>query len=355
MLRRLSAGRGHRVHLDELLLILSLGWTDSAPQTSNGFVISDARIWRTEDYSTPHEVLPNVQVWLDKLHDQLEQYSIDFDPEEHNSSWDVLALHAAEVSVPSDLYSPIWPATKAFFRALDGGHSAIYGAQGSDADKVDATDAEAFGWESAMLTDAIARVSVPGFIGQDPGTVAEFAKAGRAVLSDYQENASCGWVVDLRRNWGGNMWGMLLGLQPLLGEGAIGAFVDRHGERQRWLLTPSSASIEDEEVARVGPAGITASDAPVAMLIGRGTVSSGEAIAAAFWGRPSTRFFGAETYGFADSIESFKLPDGAELTLATARFTDRTGRVFGRQIAPDEISDKPQEDAVRWLTETCAE
>jgi peptidase S41-like protein len=34
-----------------------------------------------------------------------------------------------------------------------------------------------------------------------------------------------GWIVDLRDNRGGNMWPMIAGLGPILGEGVLGAFV----------------------------------------------------------------------------------------------------------------------------------
>ena len=35
-----------------------------------------------------------------------------------------------------------------------------------------------------------------------------------------------GWIVDLRGNGGGNMWPMLAGIGPILGEGIAGYFID---------------------------------------------------------------------------------------------------------------------------------
>ena len=43
-----------------------------------------------------------------------------------------------------------------------------------------------------------------------------------------------GWIVDLRHNRGGNMWPMVAGLGPLLGEGRAGAFVDPDGGATWW-------------------------------------------------------------------------------------------------------------------------
>lgn len=38
------------------------------------------------------------------------------------------------------------------------------------------------------------------------------------------EGGACGWVVDLRGNGGGNMWPMLAGIGPLLGDSVVGYF-----------------------------------------------------------------------------------------------------------------------------------
>jgi C-terminal processing protease CtpA/Prc len=41
-----------------------------------------------------------------------------------------------------------------------------------------------------------------------------------------------GWIVDLRGNSGGNMWPMVAGIGPILGEGIIGHFVN---SRDLWV------------------------------------------------------------------------------------------------------------------------
>ena len=49
------------------------------------------------------------------------------------------------------------------------------------------------------------------------------------MIRDMDGDATCGWVVDLRFNTGGNMWPMLAGVGPILGEGSPGRFVDADG------------------------------------------------------------------------------------------------------------------------------
>lgn len=53
-----------------------------------------------------------------------------------------------------------------------------------------------------------------------------------------------GWIVDLRGNGGGNMWPMIAGVGPVLGEGTAGAFVDPDDNVTLWGYA-NGASIAD--------------------------------------------------------------------------------------------------------------
>lgn len=101
---------------------------------------------------------------------------------------------------------------------------------------------------------------------------------------------------------------------------------------------------------------------PVAVLIDRGTASSGEATAIAFEGRPKTRFFGEHTWGVT-AVNEYKLLDGAVLHFAAAVEADRTGKRYTDGIDPDEkIESTPTATiddrdpavaaALRWLSLT---
>lgn len=145
-----------------------------------------------------------------------------------------------------------------------------------------------------------------------------------------------GWVVDLRDNTGGSMWPMLAGLFPLLGEASPGAFVDREGKVFPWKIR--------------GARECDLSQAPVAVLIGPGTASSGEMTAIAFIDRPNTRFFGQSSAGLATGNSPILLPDGARVVLTTTRVQDRSGHIL-EQVKPDETADGEDalEAATRWL------
>ena len=78
-------------------------------------------------------------------------------------------------------------------------------------------------------------------------------------------------------------------------------------------------------------------DAPVAVLTGPLTSSSGEAVALAFRGRAATRSFGYATQGLSTWNDGFELPDGAMLILTVAVMADRDGYDFeGGPIPPEE-------------------
>jgi len=65
------------------------------------------------------------------------------------------------------------------------------------------------------LADALGYIEVPGVVGGGDS----FDRDAVAAIREVDGVATCGWIVDLRRNVGGNMWPMLHALRPILGEG----------------------------------------------------------------------------------------------------------------------------------------
>ncbi|WP_181784218.1 S41 family peptidase [Pseudonocardia pini] len=145
--------------------------------------------------------------------------------------------------------------------------------------------------------------------------------------------------MDLRGNGGGSMWPMLAAVAPLLrGDGEIGAFVDRDGGRIPWTVTKGVVA-GGRSPQLLGGAGRR--EGPVSVLTDGHTASSGEAVAVAFRGLPDVRSYGAATLGLSTGIETAQLPDGLVLSVATSRFADRTGEVYGGPLTPDVPSEDP--------------
>jgi carboxyl-terminal processing protease len=153
-----------------------------------------------------------------------------------------------------------------------------------------------------------------------------------------------GWVIDLRGNGGGNMWPMLAGIGFVLGEGVAGSFVSSDGTVQSdWSYKQGEvlAGTKNMNDFAVGPP-LTLLQLPaVAILIDSGTISSGEAIAVSFEGRPHTRFFGTHTFGLSSANSMLPMPDGASLFIDSSVDADRTHHRYDDGIEPDVTFPEP--------------
>lgn len=185
-------------------------------------------------------------------------------------------------------------------------------------------------------------VVVPGYKGDD----ADNSFAGSITDALGTGSGTCGYLVDLRGNTGGNMGPMIAGLAPLMGEGfsipsiagpgMFDAVMRIQGDQMVGYITPDAA--EGMPMGRL-PRGTPTPElarAPVAVLIDQVTGSSGEAVAVALKGREHTRFFGEKTYGIASANQPVPLSDGVTLHVAIALLKDTAGRTYPEGIVPDE-------------------
>jgi carboxyl-terminal processing protease len=211
------------------------------------------------------------------------------------------------------------------------------------------------------LRDNLAYVQVPGFAGGTPAQQVEFAETVKDVIQANDGPQICGWVVDLRQNTGGNLWPMLAGLGPLLGEGTLAASVYPDGRKTGVWYRDGQAGFGEYTQLRVPSPYRMGAAVPVAVLLGGATASSAEVLAVAFRSRSATRSFGAATRGLSAGNRTFALADGASLVLTVAATSDAAGRVYAGPIDPDEIiagtrapnaggPDPALEAAVAWLT-----
>jgi len=193
------------------------------------------------------------------------------------------------------------------------------------------------GPSAEVLEGRFGYVRVPAFSGGTEDATQDYARQIQTLIARDDQARPCGWLVDLRHNLGGNVWPMLAGVGPLLGEGDAGYFVYPGGERVTWGYAGGASRMAGSRMVQVpDPYTLRPGSPPVAVLTDRGTASSGEVIATAFRGRPGTRSFGERTAGATTANASITLSDGAQLVLATAVFADRIGRTYDSGIVPDE-------------------
>lgn len=214
---------------------------------------------------------------------------------------------------------------------------------------------------SARLYDGrIGYLPIPAYGGSDSATSVAFARQMQRAIARVDAAEACGWVVDLRENTGGNMWPMLAGIGPVLGEGIAGYFVTPDSVRRPWAYRKGATYEDTVPQVTVGlPFYQLKGSAlpPVAVLVSGETGSSGEAIMVSFLARPRTRTFGVSTAGLSTANEAYPLPDGAQIFLTVGVMADRSGRAYGDAIDPDVLlapsdlisSDPTIDAALQWL------
>ena len=206
-----------------------------------------------------------------------------------------------------------------------------------------------------MVDDRYAEVIMYGFGSLNADQDRKYADEMQQNIRELNLKNPCGWIVDLRMNTGGNMWPMLAGLGPILGNGIFGSFINPDGTKEAWSYQNGKAMVGSDVAVQISgqPYRISHPDAPVAVLLGNETASSGEIIALSFIGRSNTRSFGSKTSGLTTANTTFPMSDGAMIFLTTAVDADRTGKVYGQEISPDieTLGDGIPKEALQWLAD----
>src|SRR5438046_771111 len=140
-----------------------------------------------------------------------------------------------------------------------------------------------------------------------------------------------GWIVDVRGNGGGNMWPMVAGVGPVLGEGVAGFFLFPTSTSVSWSYHSGLAISGTSEIARTTTPYVLLARLPprVAVLTDNLVASSGEVVVVSFRGRPNTRSFGTATCGLSTVNTGYRLSDGATLQLTTGTQADRNRTAYG--------------------------
>ncbi|WP_329324602.1 S41 family peptidase [Streptomyces luteogriseus] len=231
---------------------------------------------------------------------------------------------------PADTY----PAIEAAVSSLGDGHSTFYNPKEVKERFGDKQVREPV--EGRALPGRVGYLSLPGVTGSEK-IYQQVVREGRDAVAKANRPNACGWVIDLRRNRGGNMWPMLAVVGPILGDGDVGSFVDADGKKTVWSIEKGSPRLDGKSTGWGASPPVGGGSAPVAVLTSRSTASSGEAVAVAFRGRPDTRSFGEDTTGVPTGNAQHRLSDGAILNLTEVMDADRTGRAYDSPIPPDEV------------------
>ena len=188
----------------------------------------------------------------------------------------------------------------------------------------------------------VARVIVPAYDSTESSASDLRATQLQKVIADLGAANPCGWIIDLRGNTSYDLWSIMAGMGPLLGDVMVGGFRDADGNLVKWFYREGKSGIRDLLGAEHNLASVTGQPyrtkgtAVLAVLIDRKTTNAAGAFAITMRGRPMTRFFG-EQISNTSATERFALSDGANLVLTIGVYVDRAGSEYAEGLTPEEV------------------
>ncbi|MEP6746575.1 MAG: S41 family peptidase [Bacteroidota bacterium] len=212
-----------------------------------------------------------------------------------------------------------------------------------------------------LLDDGVAYITVPWVSTTDSAICTLIADSLQQLISTLDTDGTNGWIIDLRKNTGGNCWPMLAGIGPLLGDGVCGYFVSAR-EKISISYKDGAASQGKYVRCRVSNSNgykMKTSNKPIIVLTGRRTVSSGEIVALAFKGKKQVYLYGEPTAGYTTANATYTLSDNSMLVLTVCMEADRNGKICEGRIMPDETiatenypgsKDSAKSAAMMWIS-----
>jgi len=265
-------------------------------------------------------------------------------------NWVVFQQNLLAKASGTNTIEQAYPAVEFAIVALGDKHTQFYGARPVKGPEIPTAKQPPLYSDEPVPGD-IGYIRIPWVVGS-PEKLDAYIAHVQAHIKERDKSELKGWIVDLRGNMGGNMWPMLVGVGPILGEDTLGYCIDANKTKTAWRYEKGKALADDDIEAETATYYTLKSANPVvAVLTDTLTASSGEAVAVAFKARKHTRSFGAGTCGVSTGRSRFYLSDGSVLLLTTAVFADRRLVRYGQSIAPDE-SLRPAEvvpQAIRWI------
>lgn len=178
-----------------------------------------------------------------------------------------------------------------------------------------------------------------------------------ALIRSLDQNSPCGYVLDLRYNYGGSIFPMVAGLSPLMGNAVItgsqnglaGWGVDYEGSTYRLYSLNGGVGISVNGLSAgdsiainplshaTNPYTLQRPNTPVAILTDTVSASAAEFITLSFrGGSVPFRTFGTGTFGVTTTPYHHQFADSGFLNIAAALMMDRTGHVYGGSLLPDQ-------------------
>lgn len=212
------------------------------------------------------------------------------------------------------------------------------------------------------ITRGMAYINIPTMPVHKQKDIDWYANWVYAAIAKLAAEAPAGWIIDLRLNAGGNIRPMMAGLAMFFNNEIVSYYIDKNG------MANDEASFKNGDFCMNGEVQATIKNkipalgnAKVAVLIGPGTASSGEGVAANFKQRKNTRLFGEVSSGRANSTLGFPFNNDQSYFLISSAFIgDKNKKPLPEFVLPhvtvkannaftDPLSDNVVRAAIDWL------
>ncbi|CAM1371722.1 S41 family peptidase [Tenacibaculum xiamenense] len=193
---------------------------------------------------------------------------------------------------------------------------------------------------SNLIDKSIGYIQIPMILnnmGIDSINIAYTLKI-RDKLCKLEKNNPKGYIIDLRTNLGGTMYPMFSGLGILFPNLKLGG--DSKDEKtfySKWAIIEGNMHYEDYAIPNM-PAitcNIKLGNRKVAVIIGRYTNSSGEAVASGLKGQKNVKLFGEQTAGASSTISWIPISNNIQLNPTVAYYMSKDGTLNKDGIVPD--------------------
>ena len=213
----------------------------------------------------------------------------------------------------------------------------------------------------AEMMGDVAYLRMPGMPAYKRTQIEFYANWLADSINSLAAKKPAGWIIDLRMNTGGNILPMMTALACFFDDGVVSYYLDRNNKPSETSLIKNRIFYQDTLHIALAHAAPDLRTAKVAVLIGPGTASSGEGLAANFKQRPNTRLFGTKTAGVANSTEGFVFNnDNTYFLITTAQLGDKNRKPLPAFVLPhveqphnDLFDNLPNDNAVwvalKWL------
>lgn len=290
--------------------------------------------------------------YLAEIMDIMENNSIN----KYTIDWSRFRSEVLSAANGAETIEDTYPGIERALELLGDNHSFYVAADGNSGISASTISCDAPSVTVVNWPDNIGYVRVGSYSGNSNDVAGlNFAKGIQLQIKNQDSDQLAGWIVDLRGNTGGNMWPMLAGIGPILGEGTAGYFVDPDDNRSSWGFSNGASVVNgSNQVTFIADSYDLINPNPkTAVLLDNRVASSGEVIAISFIGRDDTRSFGNPTCGLSTSNRNFNLSDGAVLYLTSSYLADRNLNNYGIPIDPDVQIDNDEiiQAATEWILE----